>query len=582
MTMKRFFIAAACFAAFHGTVSAQVEKVVEVTKTYVPGLESAVKLGIEPNMTDTARMRPEIDYSVMPLSIETSLRTRAIRPATVTYWEFNRPRTCYLKAGAGYPLNSELDFYASSQNHDTGYVVGYLNHEGRYDKIRNDFGSIKNSVRTTNRVGGAAGWYIGRHVFEGELSYENRLFHRYGRHIPLGVAFDDLPVAGVVVDYGDANLGLRIGDDFLDLSRFNFEIALAGGIFFDHSDVAERARQHTLGARFRIGKAFGRHRFTLEGGYEWLDGSKNLGGLRQQQIHAGARYGHDGEVMRLEVGADYYYDDMKGEESQNYILPFARLHFTLGAREFRPFIEVDGKVSDNSFRSLTLQNPYVAGGILPNHDTGLWLDKSSVDYNVRLGLGGTLWNNKFDYRVYVGFSIHDHHVYWYGDLSADRQKIGFSGALMPVQSRQTVSSLHGEIIYRPIGQLRIDLGVHGFIYNDERVRMYLKRTDLGNGEPQFRANAAIRYQGKKISCGVSAVAESKRLWSLFVSRNGEHEAGRFSVPFSVDLAADFEWKISGRVAVFVEGRNLLDRRLYRYPWYPEYRVNFTAGAKVVF
>lgn len=54
------------------------------------------------------------------------------------------------------------------------------------------------------------------------------------------------------------------------------------------------------------------------------------------------------------------------------------------------------------------------------------------------------------------------------------------------------------------------------------------------------------------------------------------------MPFAVDLGADFEWKISGRVAVFVEGRNLLDRKLYEYPWYPEYRVNFTAGAKVVF
>ena len=69
---------------------------------------------------------------------------------------------------------------------------------------------------------------------------------------------------------------------------------------------------------------------------------------------------------------------------------------------------------------------------------------------------------------------------------------------------------------------------------------------------------------------------------MFISRNGEHSAGRYVVPFAVDLGADFEWKISGRVAVFVEGRNLLDRKLYEYPWYPEYRVNFTAGAKVVF
>ncbi|MDE5691853.1 MAG: hypothetical protein K2I13_06595, partial [Alistipes sp.] len=491
--MRKCFIAAAFVAAFHGVVSAQVEKVVEVTKTYVPSLESAVKLSVAPNMTDTVQMYPDIDYSIAPLSIETSFRTRPIRPASVTYWEFNRPRSCYLKAGAGYPLNSEVDFYASSQNHDTGYVIGYLNHEGRYANIRNDFGNLRNSIRLANRAGAAAGLYLGRHVFEGEVSYDNRLYHRYGRHIPLGVAFDDL-YAGAVVDYGDANLKLRIGDDFLDLSRVNFEIALSGGLFFDHSDVAQRAGQNLLGASGRIGKAFGRHRFTLDAGYERFGGSKNLKGLHQQQIHAGVRYGHDGEAVRLEVGAEYYRDEIKGQTSGDYILPFARVHFTLGAREFRPFVEADGKVQDNSFRSLARQNPYVAGGVQTEEGTGLWLDKSSVDYNVRLGLGGTLWRNRFDYRVYVGFSIRDHHVYWYGNLAADRQQEGFSGALMPVLSRQTVSSLHGEIIYRPVSQLRIDLGVHGFIYNDDRLRMYGRRIGLGNGEPQFRANAAIRYQ----------------------------------------------------------------------------------------
>lgn len=580
--MRKCFIAAVFVAAFHGMAPAQVEKVVEVTKTYVPSLESAVKLPVEPDMTDTVLMYPDIDYSIVPLSIETSFHTRPIRPASVTYWEFNRPRTCYLKAGAGYPLNSVVDFYASSQNHDTGYVIGFLNHEGRYADIRNDFGSVKNSIRMTNRAGAAAGLYLGRHVFEGELNYENRLFHRYGRHIPIGAAFDGLSAAGAVVDYGDANLRLRIGDDFLDMSRLNFEVAFSGGLFFDHSDVAQRAGQNLLGAAGRIGKAFGQHCISLEAGYERWAGSKNIKGLRQQQIHAGLRYRHDGEVARLEVGADYYHDDKKGEENENYILPFARVHFTLGAREFRPFVEADGKVQDNSFRSLTRQNPYVAGGVQPDSGTGLWLDKSSVDYNARLGLGGTFWHDRFDYHIYVGFSIRDHHVYWFGDLTADRQQTGFSGALMPVQSRQTVTSLHGEIICRPVSQLRIDLGVHGFVYNDDPLRMYGKRVELGNGEPQFRANAAVRYQGKKIAFGVNFLAESKRLWSMFVSRGDEHVADRFTAPFAVNLGADFEWKVSGRVAVFVEGRNLLDRRLYEYPWYPEYRANFTAGAKIVF
>ena len=114
--MKRMLFVAALMAALPWGASAQVEKRVEVTKAYVPSVEGASKLAVVPDMTDTVKMRPEIDYTITPLSLQTTLATRPIRPATVTYWEFNRPLPFYLKAGMGYPFNSVLDFYASSQN----------------------------------------------------------------------------------------------------------------------------------------------------------------------------------------------------------------------------------------------------------------------------------------------------------------------------------------------------------------------------------------------------------------------------------------------------------------------------------
>jgi len=574
MTMKRFLLFAALVSLSPFGASAQVGKQVEVTKAYVPDVESASKLPIRPDMTDTTMLYPEIGYSVTPLSIRTSLAERPIRPVSVTYWEFNRPYTFYAKAGAGYPLNSAADFYVASQNPATGYVVGYLNHEGRYADIRNDFGGKLNSIRLTNRAGAAAGKYLGRHVLEGELSYDNRLCHRYGRHWPTGGAFDALGAPGAVVDYGDADLALRIGDDFQDLSRFNFEAAAHGGIFFDHSDVAEPARQNLFGASAKIGRAFGRHRFTLEAGYERLAGRKSLAGLKQQQIRVCARYGLDGEVARFVVGADYCHDTMTGEENGNYIVPFARLDFVLGTHGFKPFLELDGGVHDNSFRSLARLNPYVR--------SGEWAGRSSVDYNARIGLGGSLRRDSFDYRIYAAFSIHDHHVYWYGDLWAEGGFYAFSGVLAPALSRQTVTSVHGEIAWRPVSLLELELGVHGFIYNDEALRIYGKRTKLGNGEPGFRADAAIRYRGRKIAFGVSARAESERRWSLFVARGEAVAEERYSVPFAVDLGVDFEWRISERVALFAEGRNLIDRRLYDYPLYPGYGANCTAGAKVAF
>lgn len=153
--MKRSAILSLMFIAgmlaVPGVLNAQVEKRVEVSKAYVPSVEHATKLAVRPNMVDTAAIQPEIDYSITPLTLETQLATRPIRPATITYWEFDRPLPFYLKAGAGYPLNSALDLYVSTQNPDIGYALGYINHDGRYGRI---------PIRPTGTIA-PCGWTIG-------------------------------------------------------------------------------------------------------------------------------------------------------------------------------------------------------------------------------------------------------------------------------------------------------------------------------------------------------------------------------------------------------------------------------------
>ncbi len=615
--MKNRFILALVSALFVLPAPAQVEKRVEVTKAYVPSLESASKLAVEPDMTDTTCMRPDIDYAIMPLAIATSFETKPIRPATVTYWEFNRPLPFYVKAGAGYPLNSVFDFYASSQNRGTGYVVGYVNHEGRYADIRNDFGAKNNSVRMTGRIGAAAGKYFGRHVLEGALSYENRLFHRYAaRTGPAGTDADDsqaIPPAatgglpekwmrpGAAADYGDARADVRFGDDFLDLSRTNFEVALGGGIFFDHSQpltASERGRQTSLDVSCRLARAFGRHSLSLGVGYRRLAGLKALADTLQQTLRASARYGVEGGLVRFEAGADYFHDRVARGERGNYVVPFLRLDFDLGIEGLSPFLALDGDVRDNAFRSLVRQNPYVA--------PSAWLGRSSVDYNGRFGIGGRLWRGRFDYRLYASFSVHDNHVYWYGAVrhlnqsipgpamdgvgrSAFDSGICFSGAFLPVQARQTVTSFHGEMTLRPAAGLSIGLAARGFLYNDEEVRLSGLRISPGNGEPAFRGRAELRYERRKVAFGVSCLFESARRWTLAESPDSDPgilaapwPAASFEAPFAVDLRADFEWRVTGRTALFAEGRNLLDRPLYEFPLYPEYGASVTVGVRAAF
>ncbi len=573
---------AACAAVLPQLVAAQVEKRVEVTKAYVPKVESALKLAVEPDMTDTTRMRPEIDYTVTPLSLRTTLTTRPIRPATVTYWEFNRPLPFYLKVGAGYPLNSVVDFYATTQNPSTGYVIGYVNHEGSYSKIANEIDAKNNSTRMYNRAGVAAGKYLGRHILEGELSYDNRMYHRYGSYttVPESVGAVDFGGDGMN-DYGNAALSLRFGDDFQDLSRVNFEVALHGDLFFDHSerpDVGETGRQLNIGAEGRIAKGFVRSSFSLGIGYDYFGGQQWLSDYRQQLIRASLRYRFAGGVVGLEVGGDYYHDrvEMPGDpealtETGDYFIPFARLDFNLGTPGLKPFFEADGTVRPNDFRTLTAANPYVAHGT--------WLDKSSVDYNFRAGLGGTLWSKRFAYRVYAGFSVQDNRLFWATLLErsgADGEYETFASTFIPQLGRQTVTSFNGEIEYRPLSSLMFDLGVHGRFYNVE--------SDWDNGEASFVGNVGVTYTGRKVSFGVEARMENERRWTTidYLFSDEISYLPAFKVPFTVDLRAHFDWRVSHRVTLFVEGSNLVNLRLYDFARYPELGARFVAGIKANF
>lgn len=600
--MKKLLFAAALLAALPWGAAAQVEKRVEVTKAYVPSVESAVKLAVEPDRTDTVKLRPEIDYTITPLSLRTTLATRPIRPATVTYWEFNRPLPFYLKAGAGYPAGSVLDFYAATQNPSTGYVLGYVNHAGRYADLRNAFGTKATAWRMRNRIGAAAGKYLGKHILEGEVSYDHRIYHRYGVFSGPDELYPYRP--GSRVMFGDADVALRLGDDFRDLSRVNFEVTLRGGLFSADPEVyafdrpgegedpaagsgsrkrAAESRQTSLGASARIARAFGRHRFSIDAEYGYVSGGKIVKDYGLHRIRAGVRYGVDGGVVRFEAGADFYRDKVKDADAGNYLIPFLRMDFNLGTAGLKPFLEIDGGVWENSFRTLVRMNPYVANG--------RWEAKSSVNYDGRFGIGGSLWRNRFTYRAYAGFSIRDNRLYWYAadEYGADGIPLIGAGAFLTEPGRQTVTSINGEAEFRPVQQLLLSLGMHGYLYNDEAEIGFAGRTDerfaLKNGAPSFEGDAGIRYEGRKIAFGVRVLLTSERSWTTGYARVAEETSFRavtFTAPFAADLRVNFDWKVSHRVTLFAEGYNLADRPLYRYPLYREYGAGFTLGVKANF
>ena len=143
-----------------------------------------------------------------------------------------------------------------------------------------------------------------------------------------------------------------------------------------------------------------------------------------------------------------------------------------------------------------------------------------------------------------------------------------------MQGRQTLFSIAGEATWRPVTALRIELAARLNFYNDE--------IDLATGAPKGEARFGLRYEGQRFRFGIGATAQSGRAWSLHSSdpmQTTVAPVGTVHVPFEVDLHAEAEWMVSGSLALFVEGRNLLCQELYTWPLFPEYGINGLIGVR---
>ncbi len=561
-------------------VNAQVAKQVEVTKNYAPSVSQATKLAIAPNMADTVTLRPEIDYTITPRSFSSTLGTHRFKPASVTYWEYMKEYSFYMKLGVGYPLNSVADVYASTHRADVGYIMGYVNHRGQYSKIRMtdlfDGSSYRNnSQQMVNRVGVNAGKYFGRYTLSGDIYYQSDIYHRY----PLRSDYDRREI-----NFEDVNLKFRFGDSFVDLKRLNFDVYGSVDFYNDKSktfveDSKYQQIDATAGVKFARRLAT-RSRFSASIDYRGYYGLKDLSSYSNNILSATLLYGYNsGRLLDLKAGLTYSFDHTTSaaKTNLNYVMPY--LYVGLNVRNkgtFVPYIELDGEVINNSYYSLLKRNPYVEilgsdGAGMPDFMHSL---PNTAKYNVRFGVSGHTRNSKFAYRFYANMSFLENSIYWY-----NVNQLFFNAEV----ARENVWSVNAELDYKPVSQLLLSMQVRGLIYTNFST--------VNSAHPPVEAKLRLRYTHKKFAIGASAELQGVSKWTcinnpVFVGRSDDENAAlerdTVTVPASVDVGLTFDWYVSDKCTVFVEGNNLANMNIYRWVYYREYGANFTAGVKVQF
>ena len=547
--MKRILYIATLWLLLPLLAEAQVTKQVEVTKDYTPSVGTAQKLSLVPDMTDTVMMRPDIDYTITPRSFETTLMTEHFKPATITYWDYTRKHPLYVKAAAGVPLQSLADVYLSTYNKDRGYAMVYLNHLGDYRNRYNLLGEkVKKTTEMSNRAGGRAGLFVGPRMLEVDVLGDMQHRHRY-------------PSTGELIDFGRAEAKLRFGDDFKDLSRWNFNIEAGGAIFLDDR-VATKLNETNLHGEFKLGKMLGNNLLQLQVRYDGAFGQKGLEWYKNHIAMAGVRYGLHTQRFEFLVGADYYYDKIvNSNKSPHHIFPYLRMGWKNSSDGFVPYVEVDGGVKRNDYATLIYENPFIA-----TDADAEWLKQQILDmgnrteYNARVGFGGVLGRGVFAYNLSAELSFADNNAYWYSDGAS----YYFDNSY---QHRLTVEAM---MRLRLASWFEAEINAKGRVWESEG-KMY-------SHDPKLNASLALRYIGRRLTVGVKPAYVSSSRWMV----KDVDKYSYITTKGYFDLGLQAEYRITERWVAFAEGRNLTGSNIHEWLNYYRSSVEGMLGVKFTF
>mgnify|MGYP001190387589 CR=1 FL=1 len=534
-----------------------------------PTLADAQKIDLRPQAIDTILPEIPVRYDVLPAKAETPAKVDSIAAAKLTVLSPQQKLyKGYVKAGFGLyttPLGELYYDQARSRENGFGLHVKHMSSNGGLD----DVGPSDYSI---NSIHGFYKHFLPNHEVGGRIMYDRRRVNYYG--YASNDSIDDVidnavapPDDALKQFYNDIGFQGRIRSLFADSTKIAHDVGIEVHSYSNYSDSRETNMRVTADLGMQDGREiYGGTILIDNNAYRgMLDG--DLGDFRQNGTllglmpHVSLR---DKDYL-IKVGVGMYLDALG--ESTFHFFPQAYLSYSLFGNILVPYAGIDGARQRNSFRSLTMENPFLTGA--PS------LSNTSKLYDIYGGMRGSFSNNLgFDLRVSKS-RLKDMPLF----VNVGRSPFG--DRMGVIYDKVDILDLSGELTYSLPGSLRLNGRVDVYTYDvrvqdepwnlppykvalgatyDLRQKLILKTEFLFMGPRK-----GLRYPYTEGQQNVDAVAPTT------------HDLDGF-----LDLYVGVEYRYTKRLSLFVDMSNLSASKYERWYQYPVQRGLFIGGATYAF
>jgi hypothetical protein len=540
---------------FHGSTQAQnIKKEVYVVSTFRPEVADVDKISIMPTIADTIKIDTRIDYTVLPSRIKSDFSMRPIKSAKMVGTPLDKLYNSYLKLGIGNYITPLAEFSIHNLRSKEYAVGAYIFHKSSYTKLKLD-----NGVKVPAGYGKNDLALYGKRFYENvNLTADvgantNRVRHYgYNTSIFAPDSLPDLDAQDIKQSFFKVYAKASVHSTATDSNAFHYLLALGGEYFRDHFSTKQPGVDFSTSLKYHI-KSWG---IGLDGDLNHYTHKDGSGSYKMTLLELKPYVKKQKYEWKVELGGRLFYDS-KPDNQVIYIFPEGSIRFQIIDNALITFFGVTGYIENNSYASISEENPFVIPGTMPENTIHKFMAYG--------GLDGRLSRNS-SYRLSVTFDARENVIFYLND-TLSRLQNQFS----IVYDDADLIKYYGEIQWSPFSYMSFFLKSNLYSYK-------MVNEDKPWHKPSFDLLFTSRYNFKeKIFVDIDFVTLGKR----YAINNAVPEEPIQLDPV-YDLNLKLEYKYSNILTGFIHFYNLLAQNYSVWNQYPSQRLNVLLGVTYKF
>jgi hypothetical protein len=544
-----------------------LKREVTLYNPFKPSLPEVVKKSYFPDMTDTAKVRPDFKYDLQPEPFMPVYTISPIKPASLLPDPLSRLYKSYVNFGIGNYLTPLGEISITNERSKKGAIGIYARHFSTNGKVelqnsRKGFaGYMDNDVSLFGKK------YLSTNILSGSVDLSQKTRYAYG-YDTIFKGYDP-PKKLIRLNYYNAGASIGLASAKLDSSSFAYDFDAKYNFFYN----TEALYQHSIGLTGLMAKNY--KGFYVGSGIEFDYYSFSDSSHTNPRYIAGLSpfIKKSSKDWSVKLGFNALLDRGVTETAKFHIYPDLNFSFNIIPSYIGFFADLSGKLVKNEPLSVINENPF----FFP--DTVLFnIPNTSHSIIVKAGLTGST-GIEGNYQLSASYSIVNDMLMFTNHVAMDGiMPVRRGNFFLPVLDDGEILNVHGQMSGKIAGFLSFDTKANWYRYT-------LTLNDTVWNKPDWDASLGLKYNLKnKIIAGIELEALGKRYLrvttediNVLGSAGLTYKTIAMPAYFNINLSA--EYRYTKILSFWLKINNIGFQRYYEWAFYPSQRfvgmVGFT-------